>query len=102
MFLQKTFYQPTPKLIRTQFKKAESLYIFVNNINTSEYVSYNTVVLIEQERNKIERPENEHVAWCDDGVTLLPLLNFKQVLRRWPCWDVNTVYLTADKTAAGT
>lgn len=35
---------------RTQFKKAESLYIFVNNINTSEYVSYNTVVLIEQER----------------------------------------------------
>lgn len=50
MFLQKTFFQPTPTLIRTQFKKAESLYIFVNNINTSEYVSYNTVVLIEQER----------------------------------------------------
>lgn len=50
MFRQKPYYQQTPTLKRTQFEKAESLYIFANNINTSEYVSYNTVVLIEQER----------------------------------------------------
>lgn len=50
MFRQKTYYQPTPTVIRTQFKKAESLNIFVNKINKSEYVSCNTVVLIEQER----------------------------------------------------
>lgn len=50
MFRQKPYYQPTPTLIRTQFEKAESLDIFVNNTNTSEYISYNTVVLIEQER----------------------------------------------------